>query len=449
MQSNVAQNNRSLNIAVIGTGIAGMSAAWLLSKRHQITVFEQNERIGGHTSTVELDIKKKKVPIDTGFIVYNEKNYPNFVQLLKYLAVQTQPAEMSFSVSLDQGKFEYGSRNINSFFGQRSNILKSDFWIMLNDIRKFFREANKFDRRRMESTSITVGEFLTQNEYGMSFIEKFILPMGAAIWSTKADDIKNQPLETFIKFFSSHDLLQFTNQVQWQTIIGGSREYIKKITATYADKIKLNNGVVGILRKRDGIVLSDIHGEKYFFDQVIIASHADEALRMLSDADTTEKDILGAFKYNDSNVLLHSDASLMPKRRNVWSSWNFLGSHYDGVSVTYWMNLLQSIDNEAPYFVSVNPKFEPDSKLVHKRFQYHHPYFNIKAWEAQKKLWELQGKNRTWFCGSYFGFGFHEDALQAGLAVAEELGGVERPWKIRENSTRIYRNNLLKRVRSD
>ena len=211
---------------------------------------------------------------------------------------------------------------------------------------------------------------------------------------------------------------------------------------------------ISILELGDGVFeVKSTNGDTHLggddFDQVIIASHADEALRMLSDADATEKDILGAFKYNDSNVLLHSDPSLMPKRKNVWSSWNFLGNHDDGVSVTYWMNLLQSIDNEAPYFVSVNPKFEPNSKLMHKRFQYHHPYFNIKAWEAQKKLWELQGKNRTWFCGSYFGFGFHEDALQAGLAVAEELGGVERPWKIGGNSTRIYRNNLLKRVRSD
>jgi predicted NAD/FAD-binding protein len=188
-------------------------------------------------------------------------------------------------------------------------------------------------------------------------------------------------------------------------------------------------------------MLSDAHGKKHFFDHIVIASHADEALRMLTDADENEKDILTAFKYNDSRVLLHSDPSLMPKRRNVWSSWNFLGSDYDGVSVTYWMNLLQSIDNGAPYFVSVNPKFDPDPKLLHKSFQYHHPYFNIKAWEAQKRLWQLQGKNKTWFCGSYFGFGFHEDALQAGLAVAEELGGVDRPWKIHGDSARIYRNN--------
>lgn len=441
MQSSVPQSKKPLNIAVIGSGIAGMAAAWLLCRNHHVTVFEKNNRLGGHTNTVFVDKKREKIPVDTGFIVYNEPNYPNFVELLKLLKIKTQSTEMSFSVSLDQGKFEYGSSNIDSFFGQRSNILKSDFWIMLNDIRKFFKDTNTFEKKKIENNSMTLGEFLTQNRYGTSFIERFILPMGAAIWSAKPDDIKDQPLDTFIKFFSSHALLQFKNQMQWRTIVGGSREYVQKITTPYADKIKLSNGVKEILRKTDGVMLSDIHGDKHFFDQIVIATHADEALTMLSDADNKETEILSAFKYNNSRILLHSDTSLMPRRKRVWSSWNFLGKNTHGVSVTYWMNLLQSIDNEVPYFVSVNPKFEPNPSLIYKSFSYQHPYFNIEAWDAQKKLWQLQGNRNTWFCGSYFGYGFHEDALEAGLAVAEELGGIKRPWETKGNSSRIYRHN--------
>jgi predicted NAD/FAD-binding protein len=320
---------------------------------------------------------------------------------------------------------------------------------MLQDIRKFFRETSELKTDEPEENPITLGEFLAQRQYGQTFIDKFILPMGAAIWSTKSDDIKNQPLQSFVEFFASHGLLQFRNPVKWQTIIGGSREYVKKITANYHDCIKLGNGVKKIERKPNSVVVFDDQNATHVFDQIVIASHADEALSLLSDADKNERELLSAFKYNDSRVLLHSDESLMPHRKKVWSSWNFLGNNTNGVSVTYWMNLLQSIDNKIPYFVSVNPKFEPNPSLLHNSFQYQHPCFDVKAWEAQKKLWKLQGNNNTWFCGSYFGYGFHEDALQAGLAVAEELGGVERPWKIYGNSARIYRFNGLERVASD
>ena len=449
MQSNVYAGEKSLNIAVIGSGISGMSASWLLCQKHQVTLFEKNERIGGHTNTVEVTQDGLMEPIDTGFIVYNEANYPNFVELLKYLDVKTQATNMSFSVSLDRGNFEFGSRDANSFFGQRSNVFKFNFWTMLIDIARFFKEAKKLKNGEVDGSAISLGDFLSQGHYGKAFIEKFILPMGAAIWSAKPDDIRNQPAATFIKFFSSHGLLQFRNPIQWQTIIGGSREYIKKLTADYSTTIKLDHGVKSIAREQNGVSLIDTHDGEHFFDHVVIATHADEALEMLTDADKQEIELLGSFKYNNSRVILHSDQSLMPQRKKVWSSWNFLGSTSNGVSVTYWMNLLQSINNKVPYFVSVNPKSEPKPSLLHKSFQYQHPYFTIKAWAAQKKLWQLQGNKNTWFCGSYFGYGFHEDALQAGLAVAEELGDVRRPWKIKADSARIYRFNGIKRVSSD
>ena len=446
MQRNASLDDKPLDIAVIGSGIAGMSAAWLLSEKHNITVFEQNSRIGGHTNTVEVVQDGLITPVDTGFIVYNEANYPNLVELMKHLKVKTQETKMSFSVSLDQGKFEFGSSNANSFFGQRSNIFNFDFWMMLRDINKFFNEAKKFKNDLSRDNSLTLGEFLSQGSYRTPFIEKFILPMGAAIWSSKSDDIKNQPATTFINFFSSHGLLRFNNPIKWQTVIGGSREYVKKLTERYSEHVRLNAKVKSIQREKSGVRVIDILNRKHKFDHVVIATHADEALEIISDAEKNETEILSNFRYNNSRVILHSDPSLMPHKKNVWSSWNFLGNASNGVSVTYWMNLLQSLGSEKQYFVSVNPKSEPKQSLLHQSFQYQHPHFDLKSWTAQKKLWSLQGKKNTWFCGSYFGYGFHEDALQAGLAVAEDLGGVQRPWKVEENSGRIYRFNGSERI---
>ncbi len=439
MQSNMHPDKKSLNIAVIGTGVAGMSAAWLLNKKHSITVFEQHDRTGGHINTVDASMDNFTHPVDTGFIVYNEKNYPNFVALLKHLNVKTQPTTMSFSVSLNRGDFEFGSSNINTFFGQRPNLIKSDFWKMLMDIRKFFRDAEEFRTKSKEISLITLGNFLSQGGYGKPFIEKFILPMGAAIWSSKPEDIRNQPAISFINFFSSHGLLQFINPVKWRTIVGGSREYTNKLTAEYSPQINLGQRIKSITRNDRSVVLADKNGVQHSFDHVVIATHADEALTMLADANRDEQSLLEKFKYNNSRVILHSDESLMPKRKLVWSSWNFLGSTKYGVSVTYWMNLLQSINQNYPYFVSVNPQNNPKDKLIHGIFQYQHPNFDKKAWTAQQNLWHLQGKRNTWFCGSYFGYGFHEDAVQAGLAVAEQLGGMKRPWKTKEHSSRIFR----------
>jgi predicted NAD/FAD-binding protein len=317
---------------------------------------------------------------------------------------------------------------------------------MLSDIKKFFHRARAFQSSANQDTELTLGDFLKQGKYREPFIIKFILPMGAAIWSSKPGQINQQPAITFINFFFSHGLLQFQNPIRWRTVTGGSKNYVEKLTAGYLDKIKLSQGVTSIVRKDNRIDVTDIKDQKQSFDHVVIATHADQALKMLSDPDTMEKDLLGSFEYTNNEVILHSDPLLMPKRKNVWSSWNFLGDTEKGVSVTYWMNLLQSIDNKTSYFVTVNPKFAPDKKLLHKTFQYDHPCFTSKAWSAQQKLWNLQGRRNTWFCGSYFGYGFHEDGLQAGLAVAEELGNVERPWNLEKKSTRITQIRKSDRV---
>jgi len=427
-----------LNIAVIGSGIAGMSAAWLLSTKHNVTLYEQEKRIGGHSHTVDVTKNKENQPVDSGFIVYNEQNYPNLVALFDYLGVETQPSDMTFSVSIDQGSFEFGSTDLGSVFGQRSNVIKPHFWKMLNDIRRFFREAQEFLNQNQTNHLLTLGDFLERGGYSKIFIEKFILPMGAAIWSTKADEMRAQPASTFIRFFASHGLLRFKNQIPWRTVVGGSREYIKKLTANYADRVNLGRGVKSVTRNLEGVLITDHNDNVEIFDHVVIATHGDQALKMLADPDPLEKELLGHFHYTKNRVLLHSDSTLMPKRKNVWSSWNFMGQTDQGVSVTYWMNRLQSLENKNPLFVTVNPKIEPREDLLHRSFEYEHPFFDIDAWVAQQELWNLQGQRNTWFCGSYFGYGFHEDALQSGLAVAEELGGVKRPWSLKEASGRIY-----------
>lgn len=437
---------KPLKIAVVGTGIAGMSAAWLLSMKHNVTVFEQEGRLGGHSHTVDVSKNLGHQPVDTGFIVYNEVNYPNLVALFDYLGVETQPSDMTFSVSLEQGIFEFGSKNVSAVFGQRSNIIKPKFWGMLSDVKQFFQDANEFLEKETLDYKLTLGQFLKLKRYSEKFVEQFILPMGAAIWSTKPEEMREQPAYTFMRFFSSHGLLRFKNQIPWRTVSGGSQSYVEKLTAEYKDKVQLSKGIKLVKRKSNLVEITDCNGEMETFDHVVIATHGDQALNMLDDPSLLESDILGSFRYTDNRVLLHCDPALMPKRKSIWSSWNFLGTKQNSVSVTYWMNLLQNIDNDNPLFVSVNPIIEPDPGLLHQSFDYQHPFFDIKAWTAQRRLWDLQGTNRTWYCGSYFGYGFHEDGLQSGLAVAEELGGIRRPWKVLNESGRIHRAQKNVRV---
>jgi len=428
-----------LKVAVVGSGIAGMSAAWLLSKNHNVTVYEIEERLGGHSNTVEIIDKQKAHWVDTGFIVYNEVNYPNLTRLFDHLKVATQQSDMSFGVSINGGDLEYGSRNLNAVLGQRSNLIRGRFWRMLKDIKIFCTHSENFLTNESVKSQTTFGVFLSQRNYGPDFVNQFILPMGAAIWSTKSDEMLKQPAVTFLRFFASHGLLRIRNRIPWRTVTGGSHKYVEKLTTSYADKVRLGLGVRKVQRYPGGVKIIDVCGGAEKFDAVVIATHADQALRMLSDPDPQERSLLGAFRYTQNHAVLHSDRNLMPKRKQVWSSWNFMGNCDRGVSVTYWMNSLQNIPEYFPLFVSINPKTTPDPLHVHKTFDYRHPLFDLNAWNAQKRLWRLQGYRNTWYCGSYFGYGFHEDALQSGLAVAEDLGGVRRPWTIENESNRISR----------
>ena len=437
----INQEDAPLNIAVVGTGISGMATSWLLSRRHHVTVYEKDDRIGGHTNTVTVNTPRGDIAVDTGFIVFNEKNYPNLVALFDHLGVATQPSEMSFAASLDNGRFEYAGTGLGGLFAQPANLVRPRMWSMLRGVMRFYREAPQHSVR--DSHDMTLGRYLKARGYGRSFINDHLLPMGAAIWSTPAEDMLDYPLEAFVRFCDNHGLLQLKDRPAWRTVTGGSREYVRAITAPYAERVLLNTSVTAIRREPDSVVIEDRQGERRRFDHVVIATHADQALRILTDADSAERRLLSAFRYERNLAILHSDSRLMPKTRKAWSSWTFLGEGRDDASrvcVTYWMNRLQSLPESVPLFVTLNPRRQPAEGSIHRSFLYDHPMFDKAAIRAQRLLWNLQGVRRTWFCGAHFGHGFHEDGLQAGLAVAEQLGGLRRPWQVEDMNGRIHCN---------
>ena len=441
MNNITSQDQRSLNIAVIGTGIAGMSAAWLLNQRHRLTIYEKNMRIGGHSNTVDVPTKYGATPVDTGFIVYNERNYPNLTALFKHLNVPTKDSEMSFAASLGGGAFEYAGTDMNGLLGQRRNIVRPRFWFMMRDLLRFYRDAPQL-LDDVAGNDLSLGDYLARGKYGNNFIRDHLLPMGAAIWSTTAAELAAYPAKAFIRFFVSHGLLNITDRPQWRTVDGGSRTYVERLTDGYRDRVQY--GGVHAIRRFDGKVqIEDLAGVQKEFDHVVIATHADEAINLLADPSQAERTLLGTWRYTNNRAVLHTDVSLMPKRDRVWSSWNFIGDDdassekAASLCVTYWMNRLQSLDPGSPLFVTLNPVHEPATGSIIREFDYTHPYFDRVALASQDRLWSLQGQKNTWYCGSYFGSGFHEDALQSGLAVAEQLGGLKRPWSVANESGRI------------
>ncbi|WBO23826.1 NAD(P)/FAD-dependent oxidoreductase [Sphingomonas abietis] len=426
------QADGMLDIAVVGSGISGLSAAWLLSQRHRVTLFEADGRIGGHSHTVIAG----ETPVDTGFIVYNEQTYPNLTALFRHLDVPTKPAEMSFAVSLDRGRLEYAGTDLGGLFAQRRNLASPRFWSMLRDLERFYRRAPQ-DLPGMGSLGL--GAYLDRIGCGAAFRDDHLYPMAAAIWSTPVGDIPDYPAAAFVRFCENHGLLKLGRRPAWRTVDGGSREYVARLTRSFADRISAGRPVRHIRRSAAGVEVDGGDGIRRF-DHVVIATHADQALAMLDDADAHERAILGAFGYRRNEAVLHADPSLMPKRRRVWSSWNYAsegGEAAPALSVTYWMNRLQGLPDDQPLFVTLNPIRPPDPALVHRRDAYDHPVFDAAAGAAQARLWSLQGTRNSWFCGAYFGAGFHEDGLQAGLAVAEQLGGVRRPWIVAGESDRI------------
>jgi predicted NAD/FAD-binding protein len=427
-----------MKIAVIGSGISGLSAAWLLSWRHDVTVFEKDSRLGGHSNTCFARTADGEVAVDTGFIVYNEQTYPNLTALFAHLGVPTAPTQMSFAVT-DGGRYEYSGNGLTGLFGQRSNLFRPKQWCLVSDLLRFFRTAQ--DRLDAYPKWVTLGAFLNGEGYSSTFVDDHIVPMGAAIWSTPMRDMLDFPARSFIAFYANHGMLQAQGRPAWRTVSGGSREYVQALRAASDVEVITRAPVRRVVRHAERIHVEDASGVVRLFDHVVIATHADQALRMLAAPTDEEHRLLGTFRYERNFAVLHRDRRFMPRRRRLWASWNYLrqGEGTDrALCVTYWMNSLQNLPTATDVFVTLNPMHDIHPKAMDTAIYYAHPVFSAEAVDAQRSLWRLQGIQRTWFCGSYFGHGFHEDGLQSGLAVAEQLGGVRRPWTVADESGRIH-----------
>jgi predicted NAD/FAD-binding protein len=418
-----------VKVAVVGAGVAGLGAAWLAQGAHEVVLYERDTRLGGHSNTVDIPAPGGPIPVDCGFIVYNEPNYPNLAALFDHLGVQTDWSDMSFAVSLDGGRYEYGS-GACAFVGQRANLVNPAHWRLLRDIVRFNREAPLL-LAAAEDLSLSLGQHLRARGYSAEFAQRYLMPMAGCIWSAPMRQMLDYPAQTFVRFFSNHGLLRIARQLRWRTVRGGSRRYVAKLASGMRVALRLGHGVARIARRDGRIEVRDHAGHCDSFDRVILACHADQALAMLERPSEAERRVLGAFRYAGNDAVVHGDPALMPQERRVWSSWNYVAREGDWdapASLTYWMNRLQNLDPAFPVFVSLNPPAEPRADRVWARFRYAHPLFDRAALEAQRDLHAIQDVDGLLFCGSYCGYGFHEDALAAGLDAAESLG-VSRPWK--------------------
>lgn len=441
-EAGILKSGDSLHIAVVGAGAAGLSASWLLSKNHRVSLIEQENRLGGHAHSafVTQDRANKNLTIDTGFIVYNELNYPNLVAWFEAMQIDTEDSDMSFAVSRDSGGFEYAGGPKWGLFAQPSLMLRIRFWRMLKDLLRFYKQA---PNQIPQDSTQSLGDYLKEGGYSQAFIDDHLLPFGAAVWSTSRNNMLDYPAAAFIRFCDNHGLLKLSGRPQWRTVSGGSHHYVSAAKASiekHGGSVLTDSAAVSIERHEQGVTIKLANGDVIDADQVVIATHADTALSLLNTPDQTEKNLLSAFDYDKNHAILHSDAALMPKRKKAWCSWNYVEQENDNkarVSVSYWMNRLQNLKTDTDYFVSLNPGVAPDPNTVVRASDYEHPIFNAATWQAQQELWSLQGVNSTWYCGAYFGAGFHEDAVQAGFAVAEQLGGHDRPWVLDNPSERI------------
>jgi uncharacterized protein len=433
-----------MKLAVIGSGIAGLGAAWLLARTADVTVFECEGRLGGHSNTVEAP---DGTAVDTGFIVFNTPNYPNLTGLFETLGVQTEASNMSFGVSMDGGGLEYfGSERPSELFAQRINLVRPRFWRMLRDLMRFYRTAGGV-LDQPASADMSLGDYLAEHRYSTAFLEDHLLPIAAAIWSAPTAEILSFPVRTFVRFFENHKLLNVIDRLEWRTVTGGSRSYVNRIRDSFNGTFNLADGAAAVWRSDQGVHVRTQQGHEAVFDQVVMACHADQSLRLLTDADQAERSVLANFRYAPNRAILHQDVSLMPKRRKVWASWNYLGdrpangSSQDGrsVSVTYWMNRLQNLTTPEPLLVTLNPLRAPAPEKVIAAFDYEHPIFDRAAIAAQAQIGDIQGRNRVWFCGAWSGYGFHEDGLASGCAVAEALGA-QRPWAVTSEASTAFAN---------
>ena len=412
-----------MKIAIIGSGISGLTSAYLLNRNHDITVFEANDYIGGHTHTHNIKIKDKEYAVDTGFIVYNERTYPNFIKLLDTLGVERQLSTMGFSVKSASEDYEYAGESLNSLFAKRSNIFRLGFLRMLYEMYRFGKKSDSTGLGL--DVSITLGTYLRSENYSNEFINYFIIPMGAAIWSTPANKVLDMPAYFFIKFFYNHGMLEIINRPKWWVIKDGSSAYIKKIIKGFESKINLSSPIRTVSRLDNGIEIETANSKKpLMFDAVVFATHSDQALGMLKDPTEKEKDILSSIPYQKNEVLLHTDSSVLPKRKLAWASWNYqLDSNPESpVVLTYNMNILQSLDCDETFCVTLNDHQSVDKSKVLKKITYHHPLFTVKGIAAQKRKLEISGVNNTYYCGAYWHNGFHEDGVASAIEVCKHFG---------------------------
>ena len=412
-----------MKIAIIGSGIAGLTSAYLLNRRHDITVFEASDWIGGHTHTVDVEVNGQRYAVDTGFIVFNDWTYPNFIRLLSQLGVGFKDTEMSFSVSDPLTGVEYNGHSLNTLFAQRRNLFSPKFIGMVRDILRFNREALLDLNNQRIAADMTLGDYLKANAYSERFIQHYIVPMGAAIWSMSLADMLGFPLQFFVRFFKNHGLLSVSDRPQWCVIDGGSSSYIAPLTESFREKIRLNCPVTRVERDADGVIVHSNAGIERF-DKVVFACHSDQALGLLAQPSETEQSILGALPYADNDVVLHTDTRLLPKRPMAWASWNYrLGGPVDQpAAVTYDMNILQGIQSDSTFCVSLNQTAAIDPNKILARFTYAHPQYSLGGMAAQARWQELLGANHSYFCGAYWASGFHEDGVVSALRVAREFG---------------------------
>lgn len=412
------------NIAIIGSGISGLTSAYLLSREHHVTVFEKNDYIGGHTATKDIEVDGKCYAIDTGFIVYNERTYPNFIKLLNQLGITEQKTEMSFSVMNPSANLEYNGSTLNTLFAQRSNLLKSSFWRLILEILRFNKLCKALYEQDEIDVELTLGDFLKQHKFNQAFSQNYILPMGAAIWSSSLVEMTQFQLKFFVRFFYNHGLLDIQNRPQWFVIPGGSKQYIYPLIKSFENNIELNSQIKSVSRTSSGVTLLFEDGQSKQFDDVVFACHSDQALQLLGDANAQEQEILSSMPYRDNQVVLHTDTNLLPKRRLAWASWNY---HLDSnqnrpACVTYNMNILQGLESDTTFCVTLNNTDRIDANKILQTFHYSHPVFNQSSLAAQQRRLEICGKNHTHFAGAYWHNGFHEDGVRSAVEVAQRFG---------------------------
>jgi len=412
-------------IAVVGSGIAGLCSAYLLSREHEVTLFEANHYLGGHTHTEDVDLNGRTYPVNTGFIVFNDWTYPNFIKLMDQLDVVSEDSDMSFSVRCENTDLEYNGTSLNSLFAQRRNLFKPRFLKMVYDIIRFNKQTVSMLENDLVSDDQTLGEFITEHHYSKGFVNYYIVPMGAAIWSASEEVMLAFPLKFFLRFFNNHGMLSVDERPQWRVISEGSRSYIAPIIQSFKERIKLNTPIQKIERNENSVILHTAHGEKHEFDQLVLACHSDQALRMLDKPSKHESEILGALPFQMNEVVLHTDRRLMPKKELAWASWNYHIPQRanDCAMVTYNMNMLQNFDDaEETFLVTLNRSAEIDPAKIIKTYQYAHPIFTQEGIRAQGRHGEISGQNRTHYCGAYWFSGFHEDGVNSALRVARNFG---------------------------